>query len=150
MPASPAGPRPAAAALPAGQDQYDSTSLISGDPFNGGEWRNARNGSAHAVRTLARPVCITGLSVESAGTDMDTRGSAIAIVLHGPAGASLSALQVEGSAINRSFSPGGSGATVPPQARNFAPFPTSRIEVRMEGHGWFLMRGLTFALTPCP
>ena len=102
------------------------------------------------MRTLARPVCIAGLRIESAGTDMDTRGSSIDVVLHGPGGASQSALHIEGRAINRSFSPGGSGETVPPQSRSFAPFPTSRIEVRMAGHGWFLMRGLTFAVVPCP
>ncbi len=148
QPATPAAP--ASTGLPAGQDQFDSSSFVAGDPFNGGEWRNARNGSALAVRTLARPVCIAGLRIESAGTDMDTRESSIAIVLHGAGGTSHTALRIEGSAINRAFSPGASGETVPAQARSFAPFLTSRIEVRMAGPGWFLMRGLTFSVVPCP
>jgi hypothetical protein len=141
---------PGPSGLPAGQDQFDSTSFVSGDPFNGGEWRNARNGSAFAVRALPQPVCIAGLHIESGGTDVDTRGSAIRIVLHGPGGGSHMALHIEGGAINRSFSPGGAGETVPPQTRGFAPFATTRVEVTMEGHGWFLIRGLTFSVVPCP
>jgi hypothetical protein len=136
-------------ALPPGTNRFDSTSVLRGDPFNGGEWSNARNGSAFAVRTLARPVCVAGLQLESAGTDIDTNGSVIKVTLMGPSGASHVVLHIEHGAINRDFSPGGRGNVVPAQSRNFPPFLTSSIEVAMSGHGWFMLRGLTFSVVEC-
>ena len=137
--------------LPGGSDSFDSTSKIVGDPFDGGVWSNARNGSAAASRTLPSPVCIAGVHVESAGSDVDTTGSVIEIALTAPSGARLVALQLLDSAIARSFSPGGRAhAVVPPQTRLFAPFSTRRIDVTMRGHGWFLVSGLRFMVVPCP
>lgn len=151
--APPAAPAPVAPPPPPpsirGSDSFDSTSFVGGDPFDGGEWRNARNGSASAVRTLSRPACIAGLSLESAGTDVNTAGSVIQVRLVGPAG-SFTALDIRDAAINRAFSPGPGGNVLPPQSRTFAPFLTSRIEVAMSGHGWFMLRGLRLALAPCP
>jgi len=132
-----------------GADSFDSTSLVSGDPFDGGEWRNARNGSASAVRVLANPVCIAGLTLQGAGTDVDAAGSAIQIRLVGPSGA-LTALDIRDAVVNRDFSPGPGGTVLPSQARKFPPFPTAKIEVAMSGHGWFLLRGLKLSLVPCP
>lgn len=147
--AQPPAEPPGSGALPRGADQFDSTSILRGDPFNGGEWSNARNGAALAVRTLAQPICIAGLQLESAGTDVTSRGSMIKITLTGPSGASHVALLVEESVINRGFSPGGSGQVLPAQSRTFAPFLTQRIEVAMRGNGWFNLRGLTFSVVPC-
>jgi hypothetical protein len=153
-PAPPAAPPPPAAPVVSapsirGSDSFDSTSFISGDPFDGGEWRNARNGSATATRTLARPACVAGVSVQGAGTDVNTAGSVIQVRLVGPSGV-FTALDVRDAAINRDFSPGPGGPVLPPQARSFAPFATTRIEVAMSGHGWFLLRGLKLSLVPCP
>ena len=137
--------------LPHGTDSYDSTSKIVGDPFDGGAWSNARNGSAAASRTFAAPVCIAGVQVASAGTDVDTDGSLIEIVLTDPAGGRFVALQMLDTAIARDFSPGGRAhASAPPQSRSFAPFPTRRIDLTMRGHGWFLVSGLRFTVVPCP
>lgn len=147
--AQPPAQPPGTGALPRGADQFDSTSILRGDPFNGGEWSNARNGSALAVRTLTQPVCIAGLRLESAGTDVTSKGSMIRITLTGPSGASHVALHIEEGVINRGFSPGGSGNVLPAQSRSFAPFLTQRIEVAMRGNGWFSLRGLTFSMVPC-
>jgi hypothetical protein len=149
-PAPPKGGAVAGGALPQGRNSFDSTSVSSGDPFNGGTWSNAQNGHAFAQRLLMPPVCIGGLALESAGSDMSTRGARISIELTGPYGAHFMALDLRGVAVNRDFSPGGSGKVVPPQSATFPPFATSRIEVRMSGHGWFLMKGLRFAVVPCP
>lgn len=151
-PASGPAPAPVAPVPPPsihGSDSFDSTSAISGDPFDGGEWRNARNGSASAVRILANTICVTGLSIGGAGTDVDASGSAIQVRLVGPAGA-YAALDIRNAVINRDFSPGPGGPVLPPQTRTFAPFATSRIEVAMSGHGWFLLRGLKLTVVPCP
>lgn len=142
-------PPPSVTGLPAGQDSYDSTSFAAGDPFDGGEWRNARSGSASASRRLDRPVCIAGLRLASAGTDVDTTGSTITITLHRPDGTSHTALRIEGAAIDRAFSGGGRTQIVPAQTRRFEPVPTERVDVTMTGHGWFLMRGLKFTVVPC-
>jgi hypothetical protein len=143
-------PRPPQA-LPRGTDTYDSTSKIVGDPFDGGAWHNARNRSAAASRTFATPVCIAGVQVASAGTDVDTNGSLIEIVLTDPSGGRFVALQLLDTAIARDFSPGGSAhASAPPQSRSFAPFPTRRIDLTMRGHGWFLVSGLRFTVVACP
>lgn len=147
--AQPPAQPPGTVAMPRGADQFDSTSVLRGDPFNGGEWSNARNGSALAVRTLAQPVCIAGLRLESAGTDVTSKGSMIRITLTGPSGASHVALHIEEGVVNRGFSPGGSGNVLPAQSRSFAPFLTQRIEVAMRGNGWFSLRGLTFSVVPC-
>ena len=137
--------------LPRGTDSYDSTSKIVGDPFDGGAWSNARNGSAAASRTFASPVCIAGVQVASAGTDVDTNGSLIEIVLTDPAGGRFVALQMLDTAIARDFSPGGNAhASAPPQSRSFAPFPTRRIDLTMHGHGWFQVSGLRFTVVACP
>lgn len=146
-PPAPVHPLPPASIR--GADSFDSTSVVSGDPFDGGEWRNARNGSASAVRVLANPVCIAGLSLQGAGTDVDAAGSAIQIRLVGPSGA-FTALDIRDAVVNRDFSPGPGGKVLPPQARKFAPFATAKIEVAMSGHGWFLLRGLKLSLVPCP
>lgn len=135
--------------LPSGADQFDSTSRVVGDPFNGGEWSNARNQSAFATRTLGHPVCINGLTLNSAGSDMSTRGSTIRITLSGPSGSHV-VLDLSEVAINRPFSPGGSGNVVPAQSRSFDPVEASRVEVSMAGSGWFLMSGLRFSVVPCP
>lgn len=144
-PAAPVAPPPSIR----GSDSFDSTSFVAGDPFDGGEWRNARNGSASATRTLARAACVTGVSVQGAGTDVNTAGSVIQIRLVGPAGV-FTALDVRDAAINRDFSPGPGGPVLPPQSRSFAPFATTKIEVAMSGNGWFLLRGLKLSLVPCP
>lgn len=153
-PTSPVQPTPAPVAPVTpptirGSDSFDSTSVVHGDPFDGGEWRNARNGSASAVRVLAAPVCIAGLTLDGAGTDVDTAGSAIQIRLVGPSGA-YTALDIRNAVVNRDFSPGPGGTVLPPQTRTFAPFTTTKIEVAMSGHGWFLLRGLKLRATPCP
>ena len=132
-----------------GSDSFDSTSLVHGDPFDGGEWRNARDGAASAVRVLATPVCVAGLALQGAGTDVDTAGSAIQIRLLGPSGA-FTALDIRDAVVNRDFSPGPGGPVLPPQSRTFAPFLTTKIEVAMRGHGWFLLRGLKLSVVPCP
>ncbi len=136
--------------LPAGRDSFDLTSILHGDPFNGGEWANANGGLATAQRYMMPPVCINGFSLESAGSDMSTRGATIRIELIDPYGGRFSALDLRGVAVNRGFSPGGSGKVVPPQSATFRPFRTSRIEVEMRGHGWFLMKGLRFSVVRCP
>jgi len=136
--------------LPGGEDVYDSTSIRRGDPFNGGEWANSQNGHAFARRAMMPPVCIGGVTIESAGSDMSTRGARISIVLIGSYGARHTALDLRNVAVNRDFSPGGSGDVVPPQTVEFPPFRTSRIEVDMRGHGWFLMKGLRFRVVACP
>lgn len=148
-PAPPSGGQ-AGGHLPSGQDSYDSTSMTAGDPFNGGSWSNAQNGHAFARRALMPPVCIGGFVLDSAGSDMSTRGATITIELIDPYGASFKALDLRGVAVNRDFSPGGSGRVVPAQSADFPPFRTSRIEVEMKGHGWFLMKGLRFTVVPCP
>lgn len=142
-------PAPVPGALPQGRDQFDSTSLLKGDPFNGGSWANAKNGSATASRDLDHAVCISGLNLQSAGSDMTTRDASIKIVLSGPSGSRV-ALDVRDAAINRQFSPGGSGNVLPPQTASFAPFETTRVEVQMTGSGWFMLNGLTFSFAPCP
>lgn len=151
---APVKPPPPPAASPGstsirGSDSFDSTSLVHGDPFDGGEWRNAHNGAASAVRVLAAPVCVAGLSLQGAGTDVDTAGSAIQIRLFGPSGA-FTALDIRDAVVNRDFSPGPGGTVLPPQTRAFAPFLTTKIEVAMRGHGWFLLRGLRLSVVPCP
>ncbi len=151
-PPNPPAPAPVAPSPPPsirGDDSFDSTSAVRGDPFNGGEWRNARNGSASAVRILANPVCVAGLSVDGAGTDVDAAGSMILVRLVGPSGAHV-ALDIRDAVVNRDFSPGPGGRVLPPQTRSFAPFLTTKIEVAMSGHGWFLLRGLKLSLVPCP
>lgn len=147
VPPAPAAPTPAPSIR--GSDSFDSTSVVHGDPFDGGEWRNARNGSASAVRVLARPVCVAGLALDGAGTDVDAAGSAIQIRLVGPSGA-FTALDIRDAVVNRDFSPGPGGRVLPPQARTFAPVVTTRIEAAMSGHGWFLLRGLKLSVVPCP
>lgn len=132
-----------------GSDSFDSTSIAKGDPFDGGEWGNARNGSASAVRVLAAPVCVAGLALQGAGTDVNAAGSGIQIRLVGPAGV-FTALDIRDAVVNRDFSPGPGGTVLPPQTRSFAPFVTTKIEVAMSGHGWFLLRGLKLSLVPCP
>jgi hypothetical protein len=150
-PAPPAvAPPPAPlAGLPAGADSFDSTSILRGDPFNGGDWANSRNGSATAIRTLGQTVCISGLSLQSGGSDMSTRGSTIRITLSGPNGAFV-ALDLRDAAVNRGFSPGGSGNVLPAQSVSFPPVATTRVEVAMTGNGWFLLSGLRFQVAPCP
>jgi hypothetical protein len=96
------------------------------------------------------PVCISGFALESAGSDMSTRGATIRIELISPYGGHFTALDLRGVAINRDFSPGGSGDVVPPQSAGFPPFQTGRIDVEMRGHGWFLMKGLRFDVVQCP
>lgn len=151
-PAPPAAaPSPTSTGLPRGTDTFDSISTIAGDPFDGGAWSNARNGSAAASRTLSSAVCIAGVEVRSAGTDVDTANSLIEIVLTGPSGERFLALQVLDAAIDRDFSPGGTArVSLPAQNRRFAPVPTGRIDLTMRGHGWFRISGLRFAVVPCP
>jgi len=139
-----------AGGLPAGHDGFDSTSIRRGDPFDGGEWANAQGGRAYAVRELMPPVCISGFTLESAGSDVTTRGAKIEITLHDPYGGTYRALDLSGAAIARDFSPGGSGTVVSARSADFPPFRTSRVEVTMTGHGWFLMKGLRFRVVACP
>ena len=80
---------------------------------------------------------------------MNAAGSAIQIRLVGPAGV-FTALDIRDAVVNRDFSPGPGGTVLPPQTRSFAPFVTTKIEVAMSGHGWFLLRGLKLSLVPCP
>ncbi len=148
-PNTPPAPPAVLGGLPGGSDSFDSTSILRGDPFNGGDWANSRNGSASAVRTLAQPVCIGGLSLQSAGSDMSTRGATIRITLSGPGGRYV-ALDLHDTAVNRGFSPGGSGNVSPPQSITFPPVATTRVEVAMTGNGWFLMSGLRFQVVRCP
>lgn len=136
--------------LPPGEDSFDSTSYRRGDPFDGGEWANSQNGYAFARRVVMPPVCIAGLTLASAGSDVNTRGASITIDLVGPYGATMKALDLHGVAIARDFSGDGSGELVPPQSTTFPPFQTMRVEVSMKGNGWFLMKGLTFNVVPCP
>ncbi|NLH79869.1 MAG: hypothetical protein GX458_03365 [Phyllobacteriaceae bacterium] len=144
-------PNPSAAGgLPAGQDGYDSTSIRRGDPFDGGEWANAQGTRASATRDLMPPVCISGFTLESAGSDVTTVGAKIEITLRGPYGADYRALDLAGVAIARDFSPGGSGTVISARSADFPPFRTSRVEVTMTGHGWFLMKGLRFRVVACP
>ncbi|MDK9696229.1 MAG: hypothetical protein OEL76_07555 [Siculibacillus sp.] len=150
-PSPPVAPVPATTGLPRGVDQYDSVSAITGDPFDGGGWSNARNRSARATRTLRTPACIVGLQLPSAGTDVDTTASSIIVTLVSPEGARRKVLHVEGAAIDRTFSGGGRATIiVPAQTRRFVAFRTARVEVAMTGHGWFQMNGLRFAVVPCP
>lgn len=136
--------------LPQGRDSYDSISSLRGDPFDGGEWSNARNGSAWARRELAAPACVAGFTLPWAGSDVTTQGASIVVTLTAADGRRHVVFDLRGVAIARGFSPGGSGVVEPAQQVSFLPMRIVAVEVTMSGHGWFQMRGLSFAPGACP
>lgn len=136
--------------LPAGRDSFDSISILRGDPFDGGEWSNARNGSAWARRELAAPACVSGLVLGSAGSDVSTQGASIVVTLTAADGRRHTVFDLRDAAIARDFSPGGTGRIEGAQQVSFLPMRIVAVEVTMSGHGWFRLAGLRFTPAVCP
>lgn len=123
---------------------YDSVYTMIGDPFQGGSWSNAANGSAWIQRKLKTPATIFGLYLGSGGTDITTEGAKLIVRAFKTNGTWSTLVDIRTTDIERPIT--GQGTITSPITVRFPPIKVSAIRVDLTGHGWFsLERMLVFA-----
>lgn len=133
----------------AGITGYDSKYSLVGDPFFGGRFSNARNGSSYIARRLTKPAQIFGFYLGSAGSDVTTANSQILIKAQKTDNSWVTLLNMNEVAVNRTFSGSGSGKVVGPITENFPVLTVKAIRVEMKGNGWFLLNNLMLFVVGC-
>jgi hypothetical protein len=119
-----------------GSNHYDTVERVVGDPIDGGSWSNTRHDWGSIVRVLDHPICISGLSFASAGSQAGPVELTIDFVP--PDGDILYALRARSDT-----------SALGSQSKHFTPFKAYSIEINFKGGGPFKMEGLTFSTSGC-
>ncbi len=136
LPQTPAGPKITGGTTSAGTS-YPAN--CHGDPFTGGDWCNARNGSDWLQRDFGDLYRIDELRIGKAGTDVTTDNSSIVIKVLNEQGQWQVVEELRNTNINMAQLTGGARAnSLPGYRRAFSPPLRGRaLRIELAGHGWF-------------
>jgi hypothetical protein len=132
-----------------GTTTYDSKRVLTADPFFGGTWGNAANGSAFIQRTLSKSAQIYGFYLRYGGTDMNSVGSRILVRAKLKSTATLfTILDLRDAVVERNFS-SGTPTNIGPVTVMFPVKEVTALRVDMTGNGWFDLADMLFPTVGC-
>ena len=110
-----------------------------GDPFTGGTWSNARNGSDWLQRDFDGLYRVTEIRLATAGTDVTTKGSRLVLKLQQADGQWMTVDELRETNINlEKLSFGGIGNSIPTYRKVLAsPVTAKAFRLELYGNGWF-------------
>ena len=141
------------------EPKQDSTSSGSsyapncqGDPFAGGRWNNAKNGSDWLQRNFASPRQVGEIRIERAGTDVTTEGSSIEIQVHLAGGNWVTVDRLQNTNINWQKLTGGRTARSVPAYRKALspPLLADAVRLNLTGNGWFVAENIQILASSGP
>ncbi|MFN7930204.1 MAG: hypothetical protein U0Y68_20225 [Blastocatellia bacterium] len=110
-----------------------------GDPFAGGNWTNAQNGSDWLQRDFDGLYSITEIRIATAGTDVTTKGGRLVLKLQQANGQWVTVDELRETNINmEKLSFGGIGNSIPTYRKVLAtPITAKAFRLELYGNGWF-------------
>lgn len=112
---------------------------VKGDPFAGGNWVNAQNGSDWLQRDFDGLYSLTEIRIVSAGTDVTTKGSRMLLKLQQANGQWITVDELRETNINmEKLSFGGIGNSIPTYRKVLSvPITAKAFRLELYGNGWF-------------